>query len=101
MSRLNKHFIILFLAAAIMIPPVSVLAETRPEGSDPQINAAYMVGDAIIARPLGLVGTAVGFGLFIISSPFALISGSATEAWDGIVVYPAKFTFTRPLGDFN
>lgn len=101
MRELSKHFIIVLLVAAIMIPPVSVLAETRPEGTDPQVNAAYLAGDAIVARPLGLVATVVGFGFFVIASPFALITGSAGEAWDGLVVYPAKFTFQRPLGEFE
>lgn len=68
---------------------------------DPQIDSAYMVGDALIARPLGIVATVAGFGLFIVASPFALISGSAGDAWDNMVAYPARFTFTRPLGDFD
>ncbi|NNJ99145.1 MAG: hypothetical protein HKP58_01920 [Desulfatitalea sp.] len=60
-----------------------------------------MVGDTLIARPIGIVATVAGFGLFIIASPFALLGGNAGETWNNLVVYPAAFTFTRPLGDFD
>lgn len=80
---------------------LDAMTETDNHIQDPQIDSAYMVGDALVARPLGLVATVAGFGLFIVASPFALISGSAGDAWDNMVAYPAKFTFTRPLGDFD
>ena len=101
MRGLSKHFTILLLIAAITIPPVSALAETIPEGTDPQINTVYLAGDAVLARPLGIVATVVGFGFFVIASPFALIAGNADEAWDGLVASPARFTFKRPLGKFE
>ncbi|MDA8139764.1 MAG: hypothetical protein M0036_14030 [Desulfobacteraceae bacterium] len=102
MLKLSTHIFILILVAAIAIPPVCVMAETTmTEGKDPQVNAAYIAGDALIARPLGLVATVVGFGFFIIASPFALITHSAEDAWNGLVMYPVGFTFKRPIGDFN
>lgn len=116
MHSFGKQSIALLLAIAFLAIPFNALADTEEpqqveqyqvpdEGQtaldDPQINAANMVGDALIARPLGLVGTIAGFGLFLVASPFALISGSAGDAWDAMVVYPAEFTFTRPLGDFD
>jgi hypothetical protein len=101
MRILSKHFLILVLVATILTPPVGALAESHPEGRDPQINMAYMAGDAVLVRPLGIVATVVGFAFFIVASPFALISGNAGETWDGLVVYPAKFTFQRPIGEFN
>jgi hypothetical protein len=102
MRSASIHFIIVLLVTALVMPPTVVFAEkTFPEGKDPQANMAYMAGDAIIARPLGIVATAVGFCFFVIASPFALATHSAGDAWDGLVVYPATFTFKRPMGDFN
>lgn len=101
MHRFVKHSIVVLILAAFMAAPFHALAGTDEDLRDPQINGAYMVGDALIARPLGIVATVAGFALFIVSSPFSLISSSAGDAWDGMVVYPAKFTFSRRLGDFE
>lgn len=101
MHRFVKHTIAVLVLAAFITAPFHALASTDEDLQDPQLNAAYMVGDALIARPLGIVATVAGFALFIVSSPFSLISSSAGDAWDGMVVYPAKFTFSRGLGDFE
>ncbi len=101
MHRFVKHTIVVLVLAAFIAAPFQALANTNEELQDPQITGANMVADALIARPLGLVGIVAGFALFIVSSPFSLISSSAGDAWDGMVVYPAKFTFSRDLGDFD
>ncbi|MCC5813160.1 MAG: hypothetical protein JJT78_00255 [Leptospira sp.] len=59
-----------------------------------------MMIDAIIARPLGVASVGLGLGLFVLSSPFSLISGTFVQSGKRLVVYPLKFTFTRGLGDF-
>ncbi len=97
----GKQSIALLVIIAILSAPLSAIASDEFMIEDPQTKAAYMVGDAVVARPAGLVITAAGFVLFLVASPFALIAGNAGEAWDGMVVYPAKFTFTRPLGNFD
>ncbi len=104
MHSFKKQSIALLMAIMLFAAPLSAMAQsdgTQQALDDPQINALSMVGDAVVARPLGLVATVAGFGLFIVASPFALISGSAGDAWDAMVTYPAKFTFTRPLGEFE
>ena len=101
MHNWGKQSIALLVAVAILSGPFSAWATNSTDIEDPQTKAAYMVGDAIVARPAGIVFTAAGFVLFLVASPFALIAGNAGEAWDAMVVYPAKFTFTRPLGDFD
>jgi hypothetical protein len=66
-----------------------------------QRSAAAMAVDAIAVRPLGIVATALGTGLFIVSLPFSALGGNVGEAADALVVAPAKFTFTRPLGEYD
>ncbi|TGN19776.1 hypothetical protein EHS15_07640 [Leptospira idonii] len=59
-----------------------------------------MLLDMAIARPVGLAGTVLGIGTFIVATPFTLLSGTWKQAGKRLVVYPAKFTFVRGLGDF-
>jgi hypothetical protein len=110
MHKTAKSIIALMMIAAITWIPTSAMATTDSDISkpdphyrfrDPQIEAGKMVADALVVRPLGIVATVVGFGLFVISVPFSALGRNVGEAWQGMVVYPAKFTFTRPLGDFD
>ena len=68
---------------------------------DIQVHTAEMVADTLLARPLGLVSMVAGFGLFVISIPFSALGRNVGETWDYMVVRPTKFTFARPLGQFN
>ncbi|MBV62228.1 hypothetical protein [Abyssibacter profundi] len=62
-------------------------------------TAGAMAFDLLIVRPIGLVTTVAGAGLFVLSVPFSAIQGkSPLDAADTLVVEPARFTFTRPLG---
>jgi hypothetical protein len=61
-------------------------------------NAPAMIFDLVLLRPLGLAGFAVGTAFFIVSLPFNLLGGNTGEAAQKLVVAPAKYTFTRPLG---
>ncbi|ABA57854.1 hypothetical protein Noc_1360 [Nitrosococcus oceani ATCC 19707] len=57
-----------------------------------------MIGDLLIARPLLLVATGLGTGIFLASLPFSALGGNVKEAADTLVVGPARQTFTRCLG---
>ena len=61
-------------------------------------SAAAMVGDLIIARPVGLVLTVAGTAAFIVSLPFTLLGGNAGQAAETLMIGPAKTTFVRCLG---
>lgn len=78
-------------------PPATAFAEDR-HGLDP--GEAMMV-DALIVRPASLVGTVLGTAAFVVSLPFTLPSGSAGKAGQKLVVEPAAYTFTRPLGELD
>lgn len=93
------------LAFTMMATPVAMASEyTNQENyDDPRFDleappAYAMVGDLLIARPLGLVFTAVGTGVFIVTLPFSALGGNVSEAADALVVTPAKTTFVRCLG---
>ena len=57
-----------------------------------------MTGDVLIVRPLTLVATVLGAGLFVVSLPFSALGGNLGEAGDTLVVTPFKATFFRCLG---
>jgi hypothetical protein len=110
MHKTAKHLIALLMIVAIIWIPTGAMATTDSDISradpnyrfrDPQIEAGSMVADALVVRPLGIAATVVGFTLFVISVPFSALGRNVGEAWQGMVVYPAKFTFARPLGDFD
>jgi len=64
-------------------------------------RAETMIIDFLLLRPLGLVGTALGTAVFVVSLPFSLPTKSADKAAQKLVVDPAKFTFARPLGEIE
>ncbi|WP_439101940.1 hypothetical protein [Congregibacter sp.] len=65
---------------------------------DEKPNAFAMAGDLVVARPIGLVMTAVGGAAFVVSLPFTAMAGSVSESAENLVLGPAKETFVRCLG---
>jgi hypothetical protein len=58
-----------------------------------------MMADAFLMRPFMLVGTVVTTATVIVTLPFSLLGGNVGDAAQQLVVEPARYTFTRPLGD--
>jgi hypothetical protein len=84
--------IILFLANV----NINCFASPR---KDPPSSTAIMVD--VPVRILGVGLTVVSSAIFVVASPFALISGSFEETWHALVIEPLEFTFTRPMGQFD
>jgi len=61
-------------------------------------SALAMTGDAIFVRPVMLVTTIIGAGIFIISSPFSALGGNFGESFEVLVEGPFETTFIRCLG---
>jgi len=57
-----------------------------------------MVGDFFVARPIGLVLTAGGAVLWLVSLPFTMAAGNINETAETLVLGPAEQTFVRCLG---
>ena len=57
-----------------------------------------MLGDFVVARPIGLVLTAGGTVLWLASLPFTLMAGNAGDAADTRIPGPGEQTFVRCLG---
>lgn len=78
---------------ALAVPLVSAQQQV---GENP--SAGAMVGDLLVARPVGAVMTVGGAAAFIISLPFTAFSGHVAEAANTLVLGPGEATFMRCLG---
>ena len=96
-KRMQALFLLTVFAAVFCAAPVSA-DDCNPRSQKEQ---GLMVADAALARPVGAVATVAGFAVFLVSSPFSALGGNTQEAWDSLVVSPAKYTFKRPLGHFE
>ena len=67
--------------------------------NDTPSSAAIMVDGPV--RILGAGLTIVSGAIFIVASPFAMISGSLDDTWNALVIEPLEFTFARPMGKFD
>ena len=61
-------------------------------------TSAVIFADTAIGRPAGLVVTTAGTGVFLVTLPFHLMSGSTSEAARGLIGKPGGWTFVRPMG---
>lgn len=61
-------------------------------------DAAAMIADTLIARPLGLASMVIGSAMFVVALPFSAPSGNLETVAGKMVVEPTLFTFRRPLG---
>lgn len=92
-NRFNR-----LLTAAVVSTAMVASSLTLAQQVDEEPSPLAMAGDALIARPLGVVITAAGTVLYVATLPFSLLGGNAGEAGKALVVAPAEATFVRCLG---
>jgi hypothetical protein len=97
-SGMRKVLVIPALAAALFTAPAYAIDQEQV-GREPTTNE--VLADALVARPLGLVGTIIGAATWVVSLPFTLPSESSTRAADALVRKPARYTFLRPIGQMD
>ncbi len=93
-SSVSRRLASITLVAAMVTAP-SLSAQTAVDESP---STGAMVGDLLLARPIGLVMTVGGTAAWIVSLPFTLMAGHAGEAAETLMVGPAETTFLRCLG---
>jgi hypothetical protein len=59
------------------------------------------VADILFARPVGVATIVLGTATFILALPFAIPSQSVGRTARVLIANPFKFTFLRPIGDFE
>lgn len=96
--RLFPAFLVI---ALISVSSGQVLAAQDCNRVTRETTADIIAADALLARPVGIVATAVGSVLYAISLPFTLAAGGEEAVRERLVEDPARFTFNRCLGDFR
>src|SRR4030095_4584758 len=89
-NSIKSRALIVLICAVISAPALAQNPDGRP-------GDYAMVADLVIARPLGVVFTALGAAVFVVSLPFTAAAGGVKEAANGLVVGPAKEKFVRCL----
>ena len=69
-------------------------------------SAGAMAFDLIVVRPVSLVASVLGLGLWVVQLPLNGIEAAATGEWppeagEQLVVKPFAYTFTRPVGEMD
>ncbi len=94
LKSLFRSIVVAFTVVLFAVAPISVQAQNvtdRPSGLE-------MVADAAVVRPLTLVSTVLGAGVFLVTLPFSALGGNVGEAGNTLVATPFKSTFLRCLG---
>ncbi len=112
MNNASKALVFFVIAAIVTVPscgvkskpgplgPSGSSAVTQEETARKEPSAEKIAADILLARPLGFAALVVGTVLSLIALPFSLLGGyDHKEVHQKLVVEPAKFTFTRPMGD--
>ena len=95
-----KYLILVIIVSILTIysfPGVSMAETDDFDINDTSPEA--VVADVLLLRPLGLVATILGAGVYVISLPFSLPLGQEDEVAEKLVGYPAHYTFTREIGN--
>lgn len=91
-----RNLVISLAACTALAAPMPVMAggfvDDRPTFGD-------MFVDGLVVRPLGLCATVLGSVTWLVTLPFSALGGNLDEAGEKLVADPARFTFTRPLGE--
>lgn len=114
MHSINKGLFIFWMVAVLFWMPLAPsLGQEEAENAIPdsptlledpareEKDAGQIAFDLVLVRPFGLLATALGSAVFVVSLPFsASVEGGVKQASEKLVKEPARFTFKRPLGEF-
>jgi hypothetical protein len=94
--RVRRATVVLMVSCLLL--PQMLWAE---EAIDESPNEWAMAGDLLVARPIGLALTVGGAAVWLVSLPFTLLAGNASEAAGTLIGGPVETTFMRCLGCRN
>ena len=75
-------------------------AEEKWSKDDP-VKDEWNMMDLLLARPIGVAAGILGTGVFILSLPFTIPTGSVEDAAQMLVVKPFNFSFERKFPEDN
>lgn len=99
MSARTLGFKLIGATALLAVSAAASAESVANDEYDTTPSATAMAADLVVLRPLSFAGTVLGAVVFVAGLPFEVISGNVSGPAQRLVVEPAKFTFTRPLGE--
>ena len=95
MKRAKRPVVASVLASTMLFAAMAPVTAQAAESSKlDRPGEMAMIGDAVFARPLLLVSTVVGAGLYVVTLPFSLLGGNPGEAGEVLVMNPGKNTLS-------
>ena len=101
MKRLKRAFLISVVISLVIVNLYTAGRTEEKWNKDDPITDEWNIMDLLIARPMGIAAGIFGTGVFILSLPFTIPTGSVDEAAQMFVVKPFKFSFVRKFPDDN
>jgi hypothetical protein len=92
---MRKKLIAFLVMFALIMGTVPVMAANN------ETTDADIIADVFLVRPISLASIVLGSAIFVAALPFSIPTRSVGKVGQVIVVEPCKFTFVRPVGDFN
>ena len=99
MKGLMKGFMLILVASVIVGSLYSGVWAADERNPDDPITAEWNMLDILFARPLGIAAGIIGTGVFVVSLPFTIPTGSVNKAAEMLIVEPFQFSFTRKYND--
>ena len=97
---MRKTIVALAAAAGLLVATLPAMAD-EADSISAAPSAEAMAFDLVVVRPLGVVATIAGTVLFVASLPIDLLAWNIHDPAQRLVVEPARFTFTRDLGEMR
>lgn len=95
-------WIALSAAVVLSVSAFAAQADEYRESASDSPSAGAMAFDLLIVRPVSLVATVLGTGLFILQLPLSIVQGEPpADPAQRLIVEPATYTFSRPLGQME
>jgi hypothetical protein len=88
----------LLLVAFLILSLNSLAFAVGQQGTSSGPSAGAVVGDILVLRPLGFVGTVLGSAAFVVSLPVTLPTHQVDKVGKALVERPFNYTFERPIG---
>ena len=95
-----QKIIIFIVVASLLVISFGTSALAKGISIPPERNAAVMLVDGAVVRPLQFSSLVIGTVSFVLTLPWSALGGNVGEAYTKMMVEPARLTFKRPLGGF-
>jgi hypothetical protein len=99
MRATSKKWTVVFVVGVLVFMHLGSVAFGQENLKSYDEKAGHMAADFLVMRPMGIIATAAGSVLYVLSLPFSLLGGNQQEAFQKLIAEPAEYTFQRPLGE--